>query len=166
LVPFSGTIDLGLLIGVAFWGFGTPILGRSTHHDEPGRIAVLPYTWTFFTLPHDKHVSMFFQSWRSYILLPIDACRLSVAPLRALQPKPSSVQCAKLSKARAQIYAGALLQYHFIYSDFIRWLSGEYANRHGAWSQDFATMVQTLKRLLSSDCPVPADYPRAFRICT
>jgi hypothetical protein len=30
-----------------FWVFGTPNLGRSTHHDGPGRIAVLPYAWTF-----------------------------------------------------------------------------------------------------------------------
>jgi hypothetical protein len=82
-----------------------------------------------------------------------------------LPPKPSSVQSVTLSKARAQLYACALLQFHFIHGDFIRWLSGQYTNHHCAWCQDFATMVQTAKRPLSSDYPVP-DYPRAFCICT
>jgi hypothetical protein len=39
----------------------------------------------------------------------------------------------------------------------------EYTNCHLAWSQDFATMVQTAKRPLSLDYPNP-DYPR-FPIC-
>jgi hypothetical protein len=75
------------------------------------------------------------------------------------------VPFATLSKSRAQLYACALLRFHFIYGDFTRWLSGEYINRHLAWSQNFATMIETAKHLLSLDYPVP-DYPRAFRICT
>jgi hypothetical protein len=51
------------------WGFGTPTLGRSTHHAEPGQIAVLPYAWAFLDPPVQATCSHVCPSWRSYILL-------------------------------------------------------------------------------------------------
>jgi hypothetical protein len=147
------------------WGFGTPTLGRSTHHEEPNQIAVLPYAWTFLDPPAPAACFHVCQSWRSYIFLQIDSCRLSVANLPATCLKPSSLPSPTLSTARAQLYACALLQFHFIYGDFIPWLSGNYTNRHRAWSKDFTTVVQTAKRPLSLEYRVP-DYPRAFCNCT
>jgi hypothetical protein len=78
-----------------------------------------------------------------------------------LDPSPSLTLCSE----RAQLYAQALLRFHFIYGDFICWLSGKYTNRHRRWSQDFTTMVKTKARPLTEDYPVP-DYPHAFWICT
>jgi hypothetical protein len=67
---------------------------------------------------------------------------------------------AKLSPLRAKLYACALLWFNFIYGDFVRWLSGEYTNRHRNWTKDFHSMVHTEAH------PLSLDYPRAFRICT
>jgi hypothetical protein len=58
-----------------------------------------------------------------------------------------------------------LLRFQLIYGDFVRWLSGEYTNRHRDWSTDFQTLINTEARPLSPDYPVP-DYQRAFRIST
>jgi hypothetical protein len=58
-----------------------------------------------------------------------------------------------------------LLRFHFNYGDFVRWLSGEYTNRHRQWTKDFQTLIATKARPLSADYPI-SNYPRAFRICT
>jgi hypothetical protein len=83
-------------------------------------------------------------------------------PPHPCSPFPSS---KTLSRSQTSLYTSALLRFHFIYGDFIRWLSGEYTNRHRNWTKDFATMLRTASRPLTPDYPIP-DYPRAFRINT
>ncbi len=105
------------------------------------------------------------QPWRAYVHLRIDASRLSVSALRLTRPPPTADPPLRLSRQCAHLYACALSRVHFIYGDFVRWLSGEYTNRHRRWHQDFHTILATAARPLALDYPVP-DYPRAFRICT
>jgi hypothetical protein len=140
----SGILGLGLLT-VADCG----VLARQLQIDPPAR-------WASYQVC---------TSWQSYVNLHMDACRFSVAVLRHLQPIPEVPSSKTLIRSRASLYASALLRFHFIYGDFIRWLSGEYTNRHRNWTKDFAIMLRTASRPLMPDYPVP-DYPRAFRINT
>jgi hypothetical protein len=136
------------------WGSSMSTLGCSTHHNVADRFAVLPYAWTFLDPPTRGTCLHVCTSWRSYISLQIDACRLSVAPLRALCLIPSSTPSVKLSKARAHLYAYAIFRFFFVCcGDFICWLNGKFTNRF------------TATRPLSANYPAP-DYPRTIRICT
>jgi hypothetical protein len=147
------------------WGFGTPTASRSTHHDAPSVISTLPYIWTFLA-PSDRWASHHVCSpWRAYVHLRIRACRVSISTLRLVRPPPTSASATTLDQTRAYLYACALSRFHFIYGDFIRWMSGEYTNRHRDWTKDFQAMSASTARPLSPDYPIP-DHPRAFRICT
>jgi hypothetical protein len=66
---------------------------------------------------------------------------------------------------RALLYASALLRFHFIYGDFIRWLGGEYTNRHRDWDHTFDQLTAPRTRHPPQHFP-PADYPRGKRMFT
>ncbi len=78
---------------------------------------------------------------------------------------PTSDPEPTLDQPRAYLYACALSRFHFIYGDFIRWMSGKYTNRHGQWTKDFQAMANSAARPLTPDYPV-LDHPHAFRIYT
>ena len=147
------------------WGFGIPSANRSTHHDSPSRTGILPYIWTYLDPSSRWACSRVCSPWNSYIHLRIASCRLSIASLRIIRPPPSQHPALRLSRRRAYLYACALSRFHFVYGDFIRWMSGEYTNRHRNWPQDFRRMTESATRPLTSDYPKP-DYERAFRVCT
>jgi hypothetical protein len=65
------------------WGFGIPANGQSTHHDDPAWIGTLPFVWTNLDPISCNICFQVCSSWKSYILLCIQACRTSVATLRA-----------------------------------------------------------------------------------
>jgi hypothetical protein len=147
------------------WGFGTPSARRSTHHDAPSVVSILPYLWTFLAPTNRWACHQVCSPWRAYVHLRIRACRVSISNLRHIRLPPTLDPAPNLDKPRAYLYACALSRFHFIYGDFIRWMSGEYTNRHQQWTKDFQAMADSAARPLTPDYPVP-DHPRAFRICT
>jgi hypothetical protein len=66
---------------------------------------------------------------------------------------------------RAQMYASALLRFHFYYGDFIRWMGGEYTNRHRNWDATFDTIIRHWIRVPPPKLP-PIDLPRGKMIFT
>jgi hypothetical protein len=66
---------------------------------------------------------------------------------------------------RALLYASAILRFHFNYGDFIRWLGGEYTNRHRDWDDTFDTIQQRRERPITPGLP-PVDLPRGKAIFT
>jgi hypothetical protein len=70
-----------------------------------------------------------------------------------------------LSIDRAVLYASAMLRFHFYYGDFLRWLGGEYTNRHRNWDATFDTIARCRIRPPPSSLP-PVDLPRGKRIFT
>jgi hypothetical protein len=63
------------------------------------------------------------------------------------------------------LYPCALLRFHFAHGNFVRWLGGEYTNRHRDWEATFRTMQDVCTRAPPIDLP-PADFPCGFCICT
>ncbi len=70
-----------------------------------------------------------------------------------------------LPEQRSVLYACALLRFHFYYGDLVRWLGGEYTNRHRDWQTTFQTLVKVCTRPPPIDLP-PAGFPRGFHIWT
>ena len=66
---------------------------------------------------------------------------------------------------RAVRYACALLRFHFHYGDFVRWLGGEYTNRHRNWDETFDILTHSRQRHPPKTLP-PADFVRGKRVFT
>jgi hypothetical protein len=101
------------------WGFGIPSSTRSATHDSPSSIGMLHFVWPFLQPADRWSCYQVCQPWRSYIKLRRAACRSSIASLRRQRMPPSSPSPKKLCLLRANIYAHALLRFHFIYGDFV-----------------------------------------------
>jgi hypothetical protein len=86
-----------------------------------------------------------------------------IAQLRLRRPPPGKPK--RLPMDRALLYASAMLRFHFYYGDFLRWLGGEYTNRHRDWDATFDTIEQRRERPPPSDLP-PVDLPRGKAIFT
>jgi hypothetical protein len=145
------------------WGFGIPTAVRSTHSNPTPYHSLIHFIWA--SLPHaDRHtMSLVAPAWSVYPSMRLHALRAPIGTLRHRRLPPG--QPTRLCPARAGLYAAALLRFNFVYSDFLRWLSGEYTNRHRNWSRDFQTMHAACVLPPPSDQP-PPDFARGFRICT
>ena len=64
--------------------------------------------------------------WNFYAKVCAVAVLAPVSKLR--EPRPPPRKPDTLCPTRCLLYASALLRFHFVYGDFIRWLSGEYTN--------------------------------------
>jgi hypothetical protein len=84
-----------------------------------------------------------------------------IATLKQIRPPPGNP--TTLPMDRAILYAAALLRFHFNYGDFVRWLGGEYTNRHRNWDDTFDTLLAARQRHPPNDFP-PADYPTGKRV--
>eukprot|EP00980_Cylindrotheca_fusiformis_P020539 scaffold7616_cov169-Cylindrotheca_fusiformis.AAC.1 len=101
-------------------------------------------------------------SWQKYAALRRKACTKSVAWLR--YPR-SDVAMARMSQGRALSHTMALLRFDFDYGDFIRWMGGEYTNRHRDWNAEWQYLLSLPCRDLPSGYP-PPNYELAYRIQT
>ena len=87
----------------------------------------------------------------------------SVASLRAIRLPPSKP--AFIDRPRTRLFGSALLRFDFIHGDMVRWLAGEYTNRHRDWTDTFHRL-QDPPRLGNPRQLPPPDFPRAQRIAT
>jgi hypothetical protein len=99
----------------------------------------------------------------AYQLLRQYAATHSVASLKQLRPPPGKP--SNLDPIQSRLYGAALLRFNFVYGDLIRWLSGEYTNRHRDWAKVYNTFHQRSAREAPTHLP-PADFDRGFRIGT
>jgi hypothetical protein len=136
---------------------------RTIVNDEPPKHLMLHFIWQFLT-PADRYAAAHTCSqWYLYQQLRWRALLSPIASLRIPRPPPGSPQ--RLPIGRALLYASALLRFHFNYGDFIRWLGGDYTNRHRDWDTTFEHILTARVRHPPPGFP-PADYPRGKRGCT
>ena len=145
------------------WGFGTPSQSRSTVTATLHLHHIFHHIWPYL-LPVEK-----FRSSQAspplvfYIRLRYVANYKSIHHLQVHQRSPAP---SKLLNHQLAINCGcALLRFNFVYGDFLRWLSGEYTNRHRNWESTFQKFQSRSTRAPSPTQP-PADFERAFRIFT
>jgi hypothetical protein len=145
------------------WGFGIPSKQRIATHDSATYHSILHFVWTYLAPADRKVATKVSSAWSLYHQLRIRAATTSLAPLRDRRPPPGNPN--RLPEDRALLYSCALLRFHFYYGDFVRWLGGEYTNRHRNWETTFRTLHDVCTRPPPIDLP-PADFPRGFCICT
>jgi hypothetical protein len=145
------------------YGFGSVSLERSATTDKPTIIHVFHHLWPFLS-PCDRH-----QMQRSSLFLlrysyqRVHATVTSVAVLRAPRPPPTKPK--SINQHRTRLFGSALLRFDFIYGDLVRWLAGEYTNRHRNWTETFHLLQAPTRRGHPRGLP-PTDFPRAQRIAT
>jgi hypothetical protein len=124
---------------------------------------MLHFVWTFLTPTDRLSATKVSPAWSNYHRLRIVAATTSLAPFCAKRAPPG--QPTHLPTKRSVLYACALLRFHFYYGDFVRWLGGEYTNRHRDWKSTFQTLRDVCIWSPPTDLP-PADFQWGFRICT
>jgi hypothetical protein len=145
------------------WGFGTLSRDRTVENDKPPPHLLLHFIWQFLSPFERRTMSKTCSQWHLYASLRRRAVLISVASLHKKRPPPMTVTTLPLD--RALLYASALLRFHFYYGDFIRWLGGEYTNRHRQWDKTFDVIQRLRKRQPPKDYP-PSDLFRGKQIFT
>jgi hypothetical protein len=132
------------------WGFGVASVTQSCTYDTPNPVMMIHFIWTFLTPSQQQTMICSLSSWNQYARLRRAACCQSLWALHL----PRSILCPTwLDDSRALLHSIALLRFDFDYGDFVRWLGGDYTNRHRDFSKEWDT-------ILASPCrPLPADYP-------
>jgi hypothetical protein len=145
------------------WGFGIPSKQRTVVNDVPPPYLCLHFIWQFLS-PEDRYKMCRLSSkWFLYQKLRQYAVQ---APIRILlRPRISTKKPTTLPLDRALLYASALLLFNFYYGDFVRWLGGEYTNRHRDWDETFTAIQNRRERIPPTGYP-PSDLPRGKRIFT
>ena len=98
-----------------------------------------------------------------YSFQRVHAAVHSLAPLRARRPPPSKP--ASIDRDRTRLFGSALLRFDFIHGDLVRWLAGEYTNRHRNWTDTFHRLESPPRMGIPRRLP-PTDFHRARRIAT
>jgi hypothetical protein len=117
------------------WGFGRISSDRSVTTDRPTLFHIFHHLWPFFTARDRWSSQRASPHLLRYSFQCLHAATTSVAVLRAPRAppcKPKLIDCA-----RTRLFGSALLRFDFIYGDMVRWLSGEYTNRHRDWQHTF-----------------------------
>jgi hypothetical protein len=145
------------------WGFGIPSPERTVVNDVPPPHLYIHFVWQFLN-PEERFVmSRAAAPWFLYQKLRARAVTMPIRHLLAVRPDKKPPK--KLPLDRAVLYASALLLFHFYYGDFVRWLGGEYTNRHRDWESTFEEIQTRRERLPPKDYP-PVDLMRGKLIFT
>jgi hypothetical protein len=98
-----------------------------------------------------------------YAFQRVHAAVNSVSVLR--EPRPPPIKPTSIDSPRTRLFGSALLRFDFIYGDMVRWLAGEYTNRHRNWTDTFHNLQRQTRRGHPRSLP-QADFPRAQRIAS
>ena len=144
------------------YGFGAVSRDRSATTNRPTFFHIFYHTWPFL-LPNDRRwCQQSSPAILRYSFQRLQAAVTSVASLRAPRPslsKPPSIDrlCTRLC---TRLFSSALLRFDFIHGDLVRWLAGEYTNRHRDWTETFRRL-QSPPRLGHPRRLPPPDFPQA-----
>lgn len=145
------------------WGFGVPSKHRVvTRDDTPVCDPMLHFVWQYLAPADRLACSLTSPNWLRYHLLRQTACVQSVASLRHCRPPVGNP--LHLSMSRSVLYGCALLLFHFIYGDLIRWLGGEYTNRHRNWDATFQELAGVCSQPPPPHLP-PVTFSRCKQAC-
>ena len=149
------------------WGFGKVSKDRGLSHDRVNPRSMIHFAWKFLT-PAERRIAMeAFPQWKSYAALRRFACVHSVAELKEPQVLPADEdEPTALDKHRVWLNSAGLLRFDFNHGDLIRWMGGEYTNRHRDFNADWDVIESKLQnRSIPSDLP-PTKLDLAYRIQT
>ena len=132
-------------------------------NDVPPPHLYIHFVWQYLTPDERFTMSRAAAPWFLYQKLRARAVKVPIRELLAIRPNTTPPQ--KLPLGRSVLYASALLMFHFYYGDFLRWLGGEYTNRHRDWEKTFEEIKTRRERLPPLDYP-PVDLARGKRIFT
>jgi hypothetical protein len=145
------------------WGFGIPSTTRTVVNDTPPPHIGIHFAWRYLT-PSERYITtQTCSQWFLYHRLRVKAVSLPIANLRLKRPPPTKP--TRLPADRALQYSCAMLRFSFYYGDFIRWMGGEYTNRHRDWDATFDTIERRRERPPTQGLP-PVDLPRGKAIFT
>lgn len=149
------------------YGFGQASTSRSLISDRPSSALILHHVWTWLS-PRDRVVVVRSDSrFREYASLRLHATQAPVWNLRQPRTEDPAAPPLRIPPARARDLSAALLRFDFRYPDLVRWLSGEYTNRHRDWATTFQSIDAKVAQARQPDPSLPPpDVPRAFRIFT
>jgi hypothetical protein len=145
------------------YGFGRVSKDRSTTTDKPTILHVFHQIWPFLCSSDRCTMQRPSPSILRYSYQRIHAAVISVAILRA--PRPPPQKPPSIDRHRTRMFGSALLKFDFIYGDLVRWLAGEYTNRHRNWTDTFHRLQDPPCLGHPRGLP-PPNYPRAQRIAT
>ena len=145
------------------YGFGAVSSARSATTDCPTIFHVFHQTWPFLLPVERRRCQQSSSALLHYSFQRVHAAVTSIASLRA--PRPSPSKPISIDRVRTRLFGSALLRFDFVHGDLVRWLSGEYTNRHRDWTETFRRL-QSPPRLGHPRRLPPPDFPRAQRIAT
>jgi hypothetical protein len=145
------------------WGFGRPSIDRVAAHESPSHHVIIHFIWTFLEPADRLQAIQACPYWHLYHRYRVRAAVTSLSPLRLQRAPPGNPH--KLPIPRSLLYAVGLLRFNFYYGDFVRWLGGEYTNRHRNWAKTFTTLEAVCVRPPPPNLP-PVDMKRGFRVGT
>jgi hypothetical protein len=138
------------------WGFGIPSTNRTVVNDIPPPHLPIHFICQYLNTTEQYNMSRMTSQWFLYQCLRAQAVAAPIQQL--LCPRPNTKPPKRLPMDRAILYASALLFFHFYYKDLVRWLGGEYMNRHRDWEQMFHEIKQRREPSPPIDDP-PSDLP-------
>ena len=145
------------------YGFGAVSSDRSATTDCPTFFHVFHHTWTFLLPVERRRCQQSSPALLRYSFQRVHAAVTSIASLRA--PRPSPSKPLAIDRPRTRLFGSALLRFDFLHGDLVRWLAGEYTNRHRDWTDTFRRL-QSPSRIGQPRRLPPPDFPRAQRIAT
>mmetsp|Transcript_4851 Transcript_4851/g.11525 ORF Transcript_4851/g.11525 Transcript_4851/m.11525 type:complete len:935 (-) Transcript_4851:1191-3995(-) len=148
------------------WGFGKVRKNRFCAHDQVNPKSMIHFAWGFLSCQDRYRAICAFPQWHQYARLRRFASTTSVVGLKAPRPMPKTGLPKTLDRNRAWLNSAGLLRFDFNHGDFVRYLGGEYTNRHRDFNAEWDVIDATMNRK-----SVPKDYPpvkfeSAFRIQT
>ena len=145
------------------YGFGRISQARAATTDSPNLLHVFHHLWPFLDVIDRHKMQQLSSPILRYAYQRVHAAMHSVAVLRDSRPPPTKP--TSINQPWTRLFGSALLRFDFLYGDMVRWLSGEYTNRHRNWTETFHTLQRQTRMGNPRGLP-PADYPRAHRIAT
>jgi len=144
-------------------GFGKVSAARTIRHTTPSPHLIFHHAWSWLQPSDRAALSRAYPAMKEYAVVRQFAASTSVSALRL--PRPTSEPPPVLDDHRCLSMGAALLRFDFLYGDFVRWLGGEYTNRHRDWNHAFE-QVSAVTHIPPDPGEPVVDYGRAYRICT
>jgi hypothetical protein len=124
------------------------------------------FTWPFLSPVDRRQLNFVATAWGEYISLCRAAATTSLSPLQEPQLAPNPMlKPTQLPLQWSHLFSCALLRFHFIYGDMVRWLGGEYTNRHRHWSRVFRDILRRPSISAPASFP-PPNYHGAYLVFT
>lgn len=141
-------------------GKDSPLI--SVSHDIPSPPLMFHFAWDFLSsADRVQVVKMIPGTMKPYARLRRRAASRPLFQLR--QSRPPVEQINSLCKRRAELMACALMRFNFVYSDFIRWLGGEYTNDYRDWTS-VCQLAESIQHIPIPPDQPPIDFERAMHV--